>query len=169
MYRSIRPVQITLSFTKDNIINNDLYKKFIEEDPDMEDELDDLVDEFIDWASNSQYYTKNDFYYRGGCTNANFMERGDWGCDDNYSEDCKTWDDALEQQGTTGKKFSISKYFPDESDGLKIATLFKNIGCNIMVATYSSWRLGYDYTVRHIDASDEDDRDETKYYCIVLE
>ncbi len=147
---------------KSSIKNNIKCKEFIEKHPDLSKELNELIDKFCIF----QHYDNNlndDFYFE----NRYYPTRGDWNIDDNNGG--FSWDQAREQMGTTNYKLSLTDE-PIYIENIPLyAKLFQDIGFSVILITYESYRLGYDYDIKEFDEKEyELVKDTAEYIHVCL-
>lgn len=146
---------ITIAFNKEEILKSDKWLEWIEAHPKLAKEAKEVLDAVADWINESeQENISPDFYYK---PNETLPMKGDWGVDDSFSAECETWENARQQMGTTGMKFSITNFLKIPHDRhmtksiLELGKFFKSLGFICFFAFYNQWRLGYDYELCDID------------------
>lgn len=116
-----------------------------------------LIDDFSTFQ-HYNHYLKDDFYF----DSPYYPKEGDWNVDDNNGG--ITWDQAVEQMGTTNYKLSMNDLGICQENIPLYAKLFQDIGYPVILATYESYRLGYDYNIRVFDEKEYDSvKDESEY------
>jgi len=158
------------------IINSDEYKEFIEHNLDLEERVNYIIKNYAKWKNNGLHSCfKRDFCY---FPNKTLPYKDSWSVDEpaDYGTPkqmiCKTWKRFESQMGTTSDKFELlydydpcnNHFFEhygkrnyDNIEELRlIGEMFAKIGFNVFVVTFTSWRIGYDFSfVRLEDVEDK--------------
>lgn len=165
--RFARTTTFSVDFTKKTFSESTQYKNFMQEHPELIQQLNIAIGKFISWAQ------KGGNGKRDLCLGQHDTFPSDtcWGCD----EDEGTWEEFQEQMGTTNRKFSLT-----ESSGLSnskvqlLAQVFSGIGFTTYVVKFTGWRLGYDYKFKLLSNYEGvvddcgDDSSEPIHICVVL-
>ena len=144
------------SFEKEIIMSNSKWIAF-QKEPAYQD-AERVLDEYLKWLKD-RHELQNDSYYDPSET---VPQYGDWGIDDNQAF-ANTWEQAREQMSTTKHKFAI-----ESKHNIKIGKLFQSLGFMVIECWYSSWRLGYDYSIVDLGDDSECRRDAPDYEFICL-
>lgn len=143
---------VTISFDKDTILKSSRWLTWIESNPSLASLAQDVLDGVSKWIEEENL--SPDFYYRD---NQELPRKGDWGVDHSFNEECRTWEQARQQMGTTEMKFSVTNFLKIPHNKhitkpiVELGKFFKSLGFVSFFAFYSSWRLGYDYEMFDID------------------
>jgi len=161
-------IEIKSNFDLNKIKSDNKFMDFDKENSDLSNQLNIVLDKLNLWIHTNPYDLSNDFYYDSTFKTPLFYT-GDWGVDDN-NDGAPTWEDARKQMGTTRNKFSINEALNEKNCDVakKIGLLFKDLGFIAFEATYSSWRLGYDYSLYDLDVMNTLGRSEYDYKHICL-
>lgn len=147
-----RTIVSVINFDVTTFFDSEHYKKFVESNPKLKDELDDLISEFVKWAESP----RGDF---DQCfkVNKQLPVAGSWREEDRENDllIAFTTDDFEPQMGTTHEKFSLTK----TSDLpnvilLRFANVFAKIGFKTFVAKFmipTGCVAGYDYSFTSLE------------------
>ena len=167
-----RAIQVVLNFTSESLRTKSAYTQFITDHPRLKPEADQLIDAFVTWSQS--HNGSSDYYYRGQVPCSS-----DWDCDEDMS---MSWDNARQQMGTTARKFSLNAtlgwstepkpWRPTSRSRIELlARLFKDLGARVIIARYSTWRKGYDFSLTDIDdveGRQNSSCSEIEHVCVVF-
>lgn len=146
----IEITNIKINEIKSNITNNEKYKEFIKNNPELLLELTKIIDEYCDFKIFNNKYSIQDFYFESQC----YPIKGVL----NLVNSKMSWDEELDmatkQMDTTRFKFSIDLGYYCKNNTLLYAKLFEDIGFTVILGTFESVGSGYGYYIRQFDEKD---------------